>query len=174
MPRLRLDGICQIVFRQLPVENKRNFHRRRVADRLRQQSDHVVEIRRRPETTVPPRGIARPGTHRGSRLPLGHEPRMHGRADHFDAKRHQRVEVVVERIAERRCEHDGAGRTGLVVVIDDLRKPFPIRDPVHVFRFRLGRHVEVAIVVVPHVLLIQHGNPRRRTLFGNGITHVPV
>ena len=43
-----------------------------------------------------------------------------------------RIEVVVERIAERRREHHRAGRAGLVMVVDDLRKPLPVHDAVHV------------------------------------------
>jgi len=57
-------------------------------------------------------------------------------------------------IAERRREHHGAGRARLVVVVDDLRVPRPIHDPVHVLGLGLERRIEIAVVVVPDVLLV--------------------
>ncbi len=80
---------------------------------------------------------------------------MHRRADHVDADRDERIEVVVERIAERRREHHRTGRTGLVMVVDDLREPLEVLNPRDVHRLGLIQHVEVTIVVVTDVLLIE-------------------
>ena len=78
------------------------------------------------------------------------------RADEVDLDRHLRVEVVVERIAERRREHDRAGGSGLVMVVDDLRET----TRWNMTRFMLVglgqvRHVEIAVVVVAGVLVVQ-------------------
>ena len=43
-------------------------------------------------------------------------------ADHVDAERDQRIEVVVERIAERRREQHRAGRAGLMMIEHDGRE----------------------------------------------------
>ena len=47
---------------------------------------------------------------------------MHGGAHQLDAQRNQRIEIVIEGIAERRHEDHRAGRAGLVVVVHDLRE----------------------------------------------------
>ena len=107
---------------------------------------------------------------------------MHGGPDHFDAEGDERVEVVVEGIAEGRHEDDGAGGAGLVVVVDDLREPLVEHLPVHVGGFRHVGHVEIAIVVVADVLGVE---PRQLVhaalarLFERrvgilGAAHVPV
>src|SRR5438445_13356887 len=54
-----------------------------------------------------------------SDLAFGREPRMDRRAHHVDAEHDERIEVVIERIAERRREEHRARRTRLVVVVHD-------------------------------------------------------
>ena len=82
---------------------------------------------------------------------------MHGGADGFDIERHERVEVVIERIAKRRHEDDCAGGACLVVVVDNFRKPFNEQLLVHVGAFGHVGHVEIAIVVVADVVLEENG-----------------
>ena len=101
---------------------------------------------------------------------------MHGGPNHLDLERNQRIEVVVERIAKRRSEHDGAGWPGLVVVVHDLGKPFQVKLPVHVGGFAHGGHVEIAVVVVADVLLVEPGDvvEAEFALIGDGFAHVPI
>jgi len=61
-----------------------------------------------------------------------------------------------------------------MVVVDDLRKPLAVQDAVHVDRLGLRRHVEVAVVVVPGVLLIQPWQAGERPLHRIGLAHVPA
>ena len=84
---------------------------------------------------------------------------MHRRPDHVDAGDHQRVDVVVVRIAERRRKHHRAGGPGLVMVVHDLRVPLAIHDPAHVRGLRQRVHVRVAVVVVPGVMVVEHRRP---------------
>ena len=84
-----------------------------------------------------------------------------------------RVVVVVVGAAERRREQHRASRPGLVVVVDDLREPLPIENPVDVLRLRLVRHVEVAVVVVPDVLLVEAREPGETALLRRRLAHVP-
>ena len=67
----------------------------------------------------------------------------------------ERIEVVVERIAERRREQNSAGGSSLVVIVDDLRMPRAIENAVYRLRFRLRRHEGIAVVVVADVLLVE-------------------
>ena len=55
MPRLGLDRQGIIPAWNLQVEIEPNLNRRRAADRLGQETDHVMEIGTRAETSVPPR-----------------------------------------------------------------------------------------------------------------------
>jgi hypothetical protein len=55
VPLLRLDWIRQVGARHLAIRHERHFHRRRVADGLGQQADHVVKVRRCAQAAVPPR-----------------------------------------------------------------------------------------------------------------------
>lgn len=49
-----------------------------------------------------------------------------------------------------------------------------IQDPIHVSGFGLGRGVEIAVVVVPDVLLVKPGDASSRPRFGRRLPHVPV
>ena len=155
VPLLRRNRRGDIGARQDEARHCRNLRRRRIADDLRQQADDVLEVRRRPQPAVPPRGIGRPRSHREPRLPFLEEAVVHVRTDHVEPGDDHGIEVVVEGIAERRGEQHRAGRTGLVVVVHDLRQPLPVHQLVHVLGLARVRHVEVAIVVVPGVLLVE-------------------
>ena len=164
MPRLRLDGGGQVVVGKHPLENQRDLHRGRVPDRLREEPDHVLEVGRRAQAAVPPRRVVRAAPPRRPGLPLLREARVHGGPHEIDPRDDHRVDVVVERIAERGREEHGPGGSRLVVVVDDLGIPRPVHLPVHVLGFRLEGRVEVPVVVVPHVLLVEDGDPARGAL----------
>src|SRR2546423_5219304 len=83
----------------------------------------VVKTPLFPYPAVPPRRIVRSTPHRCAGLPLGDEPGMHRRADEIEFHWHQRIEVVVERIAERRSEDHRPDWTRLVVIVHDLGIP---------------------------------------------------
>ena len=76
----------------------------------------------------------------------------------FEAADDERVEVVVERVAEGRRKDDRAARRGLVVVVDDLRQPAPVEDAADVARLGVVVGVVVAVVVVADVALVEHGD----------------
>ncbi len=158
VPRLWLDRIRQVAAGQLPVGQQRDLDRRRVADRLGEQPDDVVEVGGGAQSAIPPGGIVRARSHRHAGLVFRNEPVVHRRTNQVQTRNDQRVEVVVGRIAERRCEHHRPRRTRLMMVVHDLRKPLDVHRPVHVLRLGLRRHVEIAIVVVADVLLVQSGN----------------
>ena len=99
---------------------------------------------------------------------------MDGRANQIDAGGNQRIEDVVEWIAERRREQHRPGGSRLMVVVDDLREPLLVEDAVHVDRLGLAREVEVAIVVVADVLLVGPWEPGQRAQRRFALAHVPV
>ena len=99
---------------------------------------------------------------------------MHRGPDRVEAREDERIEVVVGRIPEGRRVQHGARWTGLVVVVDDLRKPLLVQHPVDVGRLGKGGHVEISIVVVPGILLVQDGHPLRTPPQRVGLTHVPI
>jgi hypothetical protein len=55
-----------------------------------------------------------------------------------------------------------------MMVVHDLRVPLAVHHAIDVRRLRQRRHVEVAVVVVPGVLVVKHGNGHVAVL------HVPV
>ena len=160
--------------RHLALGDVRNVHGRRAADGLGQQAQRVVEVRRRPQSAVPPGRVRRSAAHRHAGHAVGRKASVHRRAEQVDAEGNQRVEDEVERVAERRSEHHRAGGGGLMVVVDDLGKPLAVQDAIHVDRLGLRGHVEVAVVVVTRVLLIQTRQVRRHALRRVGLAHVPV
>ena len=174
VPLLRRDRIRQIAARQVPSRHERNLHRRRAADRFGQQADHVVVVDRGAQAAVPPRRIARAAAHGRAGLAFDGEAVVHRRADQIDAERHQRIEHVVERIAERRREQHRAGRSGLMVVVHDLREPLHEQLPVHVLGFLQIRHVRIAVVVVARVFLVEPRHAGQRALQRILLAHVPV
>ena len=174
VPHLRLDRKMQVRVGQLLRRDERNAHRRRVADRLGEQADHVVEVGHRPQAAVPPGRIARALPARDAGLPFRREAAVHRGSHEVQLGGDERVEVVVERIAKGRREHHRAGGAGLVMVVHDLREPLEVHRAVHVRALGLRRHVEVAVVVVTDVLLIEprqagSGSARRLRL-----AHVPA
>ena len=70
--------------------------------------------------------------------------------------------------------HAGARRAGLVMVVNDLRKPIPIKHAVDGFGFRLCNHIKISIVIVPNVLVIEHRQRGCRAFGWVGVAHVPV
>src|SRR5687768_1789967 len=162
LPRARRHRCHEIAARQLPLREEGNLDRRRIADRLREQPNHVVEVHRRPEPAIPPRGIVRASPRCGARLLLEHETIVHRRTDEVDAGDDEWIVEVVEGIAERRREQHRARRAGLMVIVHDLREPLAEQHARHVLRLGLRDHVEVTVVVVPDVFLIEARNARRR------------
>ncbi len=174
VPRLRRDRRRQIAARQQAIRHEADLLGRRVADALGEQADLVVEVRHGAEAAVPPGRVVGARPRRDARLALLVEARVHRRAHLVEHVHDQRVVEVVERIAERRREHHRAGRARLMVVVDDLREPLAIEHPVDVHRLRLVHHVEVAVVVVPHVLLVQPRQVAGAALLRIRVPHVPV
>ena len=129
MPLLRLDGEGLIAVRQLAVRQERNANGCRMANRFRQHTELVVEVPRRPHVAVEPRRVAGSRSHGGAGFALGRHAGVDGGSERLDPQWHQRIVDVVERVAERRREHDGARGPGLVVVVHDLRIPVPVHDP---------------------------------------------
>ena len=99
---------------------------------------------------------------------------MHRGSDEVQLHRHQRIEVVVEWIPERRGKNHRPNRSGLVMVIHDLRIPCSEQNAVHRLRFGLRRHVRVTVVVVAGVLVIKPRQPGSRTPESVRVAHVPV
>ncbi len=176
VPRLRRHGRGQVAVRQLHRRHEGELDRRGVADDLGEQPDHVVEVHDRAQPAVPPRGVVREAALAGARHPALDQTRVHGRAHLLDLEGDERVEVVVEGVAEGRHEDHAAGlpEARLVVVVDDLWKPLPEHDPVHVRGLRHVRHEEVAVVVVTHVLVVDAGQVVQRARLLVRLAHVPV
>ena len=174
MPFLeRLEHIRLVGEAQHARRDERNGHRRRIADGLRQNADHVVEVGHGAKAAVPPGRVRRQRAVDDTRLVLHFHARVDRGADHVDASDDRLVEVVVGRITERRGEHHRASGAGLVVVVHDLREPGQVHPLVHVGGFVLVRDVEVAIVVVPDVLLVE-ARDVHVALLRVGFLHVPV
>ena len=174
VPDLRHDRERQVAAGDHAVGHEANGFRRRVADALGQQAHLVMEIRHGPQAAVPPRRVIRPRSRRHARLAFGVEARVHGGADLVERVDDQRIEDVVEGIAEGRREHHRAGRAGLVMVVHDLREPLAVEDPVDVHRLRLVHHVEVAVVVVADVLLVEPRQLAGAAILLVRLAHVPV
>src|SRR5688572_13455019 len=125
MPLLRKNGKWKISARQKAVGDNRNLDWRWIANGLGEQPDLIVEIDRRTKASIPPCRVARAAAHRRPGLSLRYEAAMHCRADEIDSNCNERIDVVVEWIAERRSEHDSTSGARLVMVVHDLRMPGP-------------------------------------------------
>jgi hypothetical protein len=99
---------------------------------------------------------------------------VHGGAHKVYAERHEWIVVIVEGIAEGWRKQDCSGWSGLMMVVNNLRKPLVIENAVDCFRFRLRSHVEVTIVIVTYILLIKPRHTRSRPFCRIRFTHVPV
>jgi hypothetical protein len=174
VPVLGLDREWGVVGLEVALPNVGDAHRRRAADGLGEQPDHVVVVGRRAEPAVPPRRVPGGRAHHGAGLALREEAQVHSRAELVDAQQHHGVQVVVGGTAEGRRVHHRAAGPRLVVVVDDLRIPLAVHHPVHVPRFGQVGHVEVAVVVVPRVVLVQDREIARGPLLGVVAAHVPV
>ena len=133
-----------------------------------------MEIAGRAQAAIPPRRIARTGAHRGARFSLGEKALHHRCPQRIDAADHERINMVVERIPERRAEQDRAGGAGLVVVVNDVRKPIKIEDAVHVPRLGLRVGVEITVVIVADVLLVEARQTGESAFLRVRFAHVPV
>ena len=173
-PLLRCDRVGEIPVGYLALDDERNPHRRRAADRLCQDGDDVVKVAGVANPAVPPAVVRAAGCHRGAGLSLGRQPLVHVRAERLQAEDEQRVEIVVVGVALRRGPDDGAGRPALVVVVENLRQPVVVEDAVDVLRLGLSRREEVAVVVVADVLLIEPRQARGAALQRIRIPHVPI
>ena len=173
VPLLRLDGIVEAAIGSSLRGDERDARGGRITDGLGKNPDHVVEVGGGAETSIPPCGVGSAvlGSHAGHIQRK--EPLHHGGGDEIDPRHHQRVDVVVKRIAEWGGEHDRSGGAGLVVVVHDLREPIAVHDLAHVLGFRLSDRVEVAVIIVADVLLIKSRNSEI-TIFWIGLLHVPV
>ncbi len=88
---------------------------------LGEDADLVVEIRCGPHPAVPPHRIADPGD--GTRFAFLRKSQSHRRAHQIDSPHHEWGNVGVHGIFEGRDEDARRNGTGLMVVVDDLRKP---------------------------------------------------
>jgi hypothetical protein len=174
MPALRRDRIGKIAGGDLPVGDEGDLDRRRIPDRLGEDADLVVEVGRRAEPAVPPGLIARAAAHGGTRLVLLRIAAVHRGAHHREAVDEQGIDQMVVRVTERRGEEHGPRRAGLVMVVHDLREPLAVHRPADVLGFGHRVHVEVAIVVVPDVLLVEPRNPRGAAPGLVRAAHVPA
>ena len=173
VPDARRGRRGNVAARKLLRRDERNPLRRRVTDRLGQDADDALEVADRAQTTVPPRRVARARAHREARLAFLEEPLVHRRADHVESHHDHGIEVVVERVAERRREDHRAGGTGLVMVVHDDRMPLPEHEVIDVLRLVQIRHERITIVVVARVLVVQQRDvhvARERVV----VLHVPV
>src|SRR5688572_22130412 len=82
--------------------------------------------------------------------------------------------VVVERVTERRGKQDSSRGSGLMMVVNDLWKPFLVEDAVDCFGLGLSNHIKVAIVVVTDVLLVKPGHTRSGAFRWIRLAHIPV
>ncbi len=155
-PGLRRDRVEVVRVGDVTADDERNRHRRGIADRLGEEPNLVVKVRRRPQAAVPPGGIAGAAPRGDARLVLGDEPGVHRRTHHVDARDDVRMNVVVVRVAEGRREHHRSLGTCLVMVVHDLRIPLAVHHAAHVGRLRERVHVRVAIVVVARVVVVEH------------------
>ena len=174
VPFLRRDRRREITARQHLAQCHRNRRRRRAPDDFRENANDVLEVCGRPKATVPPGGVARPGAHGEAGLVLLQKTLVHRGANHVESHDDHGVEVVVERIAERRREDDRAFGAGLVVVVHDLRQPLPVHQLIQVLGFGQIGHIKVAVVIVPRILVVQARRARRAALCLNRILHVAL
>ncbi len=178
-PRSAPEGIRVVrrgLARQLAVlETLRKAFRivghrhRRGVPRLGEDPDHVVIVGRCPHPPVPPRVEREPRD--DARLVLLVEPPRHRLSDEVHPPHHERRDVRVHRVFERRHEDPGGKRCLLVLVVDDLREPHLVELTRDVLRLGLVEHVPVSVVVVSDVLLVELG--RARFLEGRSL-HAPV
>jgi hypothetical protein len=120
-----------------------------------EDADHVVEVRRGAHAAIPP-GVESHARNRAALAFLIESPR-HRVADEIHAAHHERWDVRIHGIVERRHENPRREGTGLMLVVDDLRKPFRVELARAVPRFGLVHHEPVAVVVVADVLVPQLG-----------------
>ena len=173
MPFLRRNRHWQASRAQLAIGHQRHANGRRIADRLGENADLIVEVAHGAHATVPPGAVVRACAEGEAGLVLEHEPMIQRSAHEVEARDHGRVEPVVGRIPIRRCRHDRARGAGLVVVVHDLRIPLHEQLLRHVARLGQRIHIRVAIVVVTGVLLVQARNVRIAAQL-IGLLHIPV
>ncbi len=148
-----------------------HLDRRREAGggRLGEQAHPAVRVRvgapRRPRVEDRPRDDAR--------VARGGEPRGHVRPESPDRGDERAVHVRLPRLGVGRDEESRPPRAHLVHVVHDLRVPPVVEVREREPGLRLREHVPVAVVVVAHVGVVQHG--RRGPLEGRPeLPSVPV
>ncbi len=103
MPGLRRDRGEIVALGQLLRRHQRNLRRRRAADGLGEQADHVVELAGGAEAAVEPGRVRAPERTVAPGFPSDRNRCIIAAPTRVDAVDDQRVEVVVERVAERRA-----------------------------------------------------------------------
>ena len=78
----------------------------------------------------------------------------HGRSDQVLPAHDERMDVGVSGFRIGRNPDSGRKGTGLMLVIQDLRKPLPGVSPVHVLGFDEIPHERITIVVMAHIFVI--------------------
>ncbi len=97
----------------------------------------------------------------------------HGLPELVDLGPHQRVDVRIGRVLERRHEDACVGVAHLVGIEIHLGEPVPIEHLVEVLRLDLREHVAVTVVIVTCVLVVQVGQ-RRSFVRGAEIAPIPL
>ena len=114
-----------------------------------------MEVRSGTQTAIVPSREYRAAQTRKTGLFFGNEAINHRRAKRINARNHQRVKHVVERIAVRRPCQYRPGRAALVVVVHDLRNPVHKQLTTYVLGLFQLQHKEIAVVVVAGIFLVQ-------------------
>ena len=174
MPLLRRDWKRKAGRTQLTVRHERHTHWCWAANRFGQDADHVVEVRRRPQSAVPPRRIIRSCAKRQAWLVLQNETVIERGTNKIESRDNRGVKIIVGRIAIRRCSHNRARRAGLVMVVHDLRMPFDEHLTRHVGGLLQRVHEGVTIVIVARVLVVQTRNCAESPFQFVGLFHVPI
>ena len=174
VPLLGCDGEGLVAGGELAIGDEGDFHGGGGADDFGEEADHIVEVGGGAETAVVPGGVIGAAAHGGAGFIFLDEAGVHGGTDQVDGGDDERIEVVVEGIAERGGEDDGAEGSGLMVVVHDLREPFDEELAVHVDGLAEVGHVEVAIVIVAGVFFVQTRGTVHDAFFGDGFAHVPL
>ena len=78
----------------------------------------------------------------------------HGRSDQILPPYDERMHVGVRGLRIGGNPDSGRERTGLMLVIEDLRKPLPGVSPVHIPGFDEIPHERIPIIVVAHIFVI--------------------
>ena len=133
-----------------------------------------MKVRSGTQTAVVPRREYRAAQTCKTGFFFGNKAIDHRGTQGINARNHQRVKYVVERVTVRwPCQYR-PGWAALVVVVHDLRNPIYKQLTTYVLGLFQLQHEEIAVVVVTGVFLIQTRQVVQRPFLGRRITHVPV